>query len=86
MAMMIVEEQIMSSTREDDPLPCPSPSCDTVPPATDRYCESCGTWLGVDGEKPPSTGPLGRALLAPGARRIVTMIERAEANLNDLCR
>ena len=68
-------------------VPCPSPSCDGVPTSADRYCELCGTWLGLEGEKPPTTGPLARALVGkPGAQRIVTMIERAEANLNDFCR
>ena len=67
-------------------IPCPSPVCQNVPAPTDRYCAECGTWLGVDGEEPPTTGPLGRALLSPGARRIVTMIERAEASLNDFCK
>jgi hypothetical protein len=82
----IVEEQAMASTPEEY-IPCPSPMCDNVPPANDRYCEACGTWLGLDGEKPPTTGPLARALLRnPAAHRIVTMVERAEANLNDFCK
>lgn len=75
----------MASTPEES-MPCPSPSCDDMPPATDRYCETCGTWLGVEGEAPPSTGPLGRALRTTGALRIVSMVERVEANLNDFCR
>ncbi len=75
----------MASTPEDC-MPCPSPMCDDTPQPDDRYCETCGTWLGVDGEQPPSTGPLKRALRNTGALRIVTMIERAEASLNDFCR
>jgi hypothetical protein len=35
---------------------------------------------------PPSTGPLGRALRNTGALRIVSMVERVEANLNDFCK
>lgn len=71
---------------ETEGIPCPSPACTNVPPASDRYCEACGTWLGVDGEEPPTTGPLARALRNTGALRIVTMIQRAEATLNDLCK
>ena len=67
--------------------PCPSPACDNVPSAIDRFCERCGTWLGIDGEQPPTTGPLARALANnPAAQRVVALIERAEANLNDFCR
>jgi hypothetical protein len=76
------QEQIVSEKR----LPCPSPTCDAVPAADDRYCDACGTWLGVDGEEPPTTGPLGRALRSTGALRIVSIIERAEASLNDMCK
>lgn len=71
---------------EEEILPCPSPTCDGVPAMDARYCDTCGTWLGVDGEKPPTTGPLARALLSTGALRIVTSIERAEAKLNDMCK
>lgn len=68
-------------------VPCPSPACDNVPSTGDRFCETCGTWLGVEGERPPTTGPLARALLnKPAAQKVVALIERAEANLNDLCR
>jgi hypothetical protein len=67
-------------------LPCPSPTCDGIPAANARYCETCGTWLGVEGEKPPTTGPLARALRSTGALRIVSSIERAEAKLNDMCK
>ena len=87
--MEAVEEQVMASTPDSpdgDGMPCPSPTCDSVPDPADRYCDACGTWLGLDGEKPPSTGPLGRALRNTGALRIVAMVERAEANLNDFCK
>lgn len=79
----------MASTPEapdGDLMPCPSPTCDNVPNAADRYCETCGTWLGLDGEKPPTTGPLGRALRNTGALKIVAMVERAEEKLNDFCK
>ena len=87
--MVVVEEQVMATTPEStevERMPCPSPTCDNVPNPDDRYCETCGTWLGLDGEQPPSTGPLGRALKNTGALKIVAMVERAEANLNDLCK
>lgn len=82
----------MSSTQakveeaREEGLPCPAPTCNYVPTVADRYCEECGTWLGVEGEQPRSTGPLGRALRNTGALKIVSMIERAEASLNDMCR
>jgi hypothetical protein len=66
-------------------LPCPSPECSHMPAASDRYCDACGTWLGVDGERPPTTGPLKKILLNTGALRIVSMVERAEESLNDWC-
>jgi hypothetical protein len=87
--MVAVEEQVMASTPgapEGERMPCPSPTCDNLPDPADRYCEACGTWLGLDGEKPPSTGPLGRALRNTGALKIVAMVERAEEKLNDLCK
>ena len=70
-----------------DSVPCPSPACDNVPSADDRFCEICGTWLGLEGECPPRPGPLARAILRqPAAKRLLVLFERAEANLNDLCR
>ena len=75
---------VESATRKV--LPCPAPTCSNLPDVDDKYCEGCGTWLGLEDEKPPATGPLGRALLSTGALKIVTMIERAEASLNDMCK
>jgi hypothetical protein len=81
-----VEHEERADGSVDERIPCPAPACDGVPSASDRYCEVYGTWLGLDGEEPPTTGPLGRALLSTGALKIVTMIERAEASLNDMCK
>lgn len=81
-----VEFEEAESQPVEEAIPCPAPDCDVVPSATDRYCEACGTWLGLEGEEPPTTGPLGRALRTTGALKIVTMIERAEASLNDMCK
>ena len=69
-----------------DYVPCPGPDCMNIPSSVDRFCDVCGTWLGLDGEKPPSTGPLQKALRNTGALKLVTMIEKAEASLNDFCR
>ena len=67
--------------------PCPAPTCDNVPPPGDRYCTLCGTWLGLEGEAPPTTGPLQRAInRTTGALKIASIIERAEASLNELCK
>ncbi len=70
----------------EDAMPCPAPECTNFPVTGDRFCEVCGTWLGIEGERPPSTGPLAKMLLSTGAVRLVTMIEKAEAELNDLCK
>jgi len=67
-------------------VPCPGPECVNFPASTDRFCDVCGTWLGLDGEKPPTTGPLVKALKNTGALKLVTMFEKAEASLNDLCK
>ena len=69
-----------------DLVPCPGPECTNIPTAADRYCDVCGTWLGVEGEKPPTTGPLVKALRNTGALKLVTIIEKAESSLNDLCK
>lgn len=66
-------------------LPCPSPDCTHSPAPGDRYCDGCGTWLGVEGEKPPSTGPLGKALRTTGALKLASIVERVEGKLNDWC-
>lgn len=69
-----------------DFVPCPGPDCTNIPTTGDRFCDVCGTWLGVDGEKPPTTGPLQKAILSTGALKLVTIIEKAESSLNDLCK
>jgi len=76
----------LEAVSADESMPCPAPDCTNIPETGDRFCDVCGTWLGVEGERPPSTGPLAKMLLSTGAVRLVTMIEKAEAELNDLCR
>jgi hypothetical protein len=78
--------QALVESAPREALPCPAPTCTGLPAVDDKYCDVCGTWLGLEGEKPPSTGPLGRALLNTGALKIVAMVERAEASLNDMCK
>jgi hypothetical protein len=66
-------------------LPCPAPECAFLPSGSDRYCDECGTWLGLDGERPPTTGPLKKILINTGALRLVGIVERAEESLNSWC-
>ena len=79
------EETIPHELPVEEALPCPAPACTFVPEAGDRYCDGCGTWLGVDGEEPPSTGPLKKAIRNSGALKLQTMVERVEGKLNDWC-
>jgi hypothetical protein len=69
----------------DSRLPCPSPVCVNLPAADDRFCEVCGTWLGLEGEKPPTGGPLRKALRNSGALKLAGIVERVEGKLNDWC-
>jgi hypothetical protein len=66
-------------------LPCPSPDCSAVQTGSDRYCDACGTWIGLASDEPPSTGPLKKILINTGALRIVGLVERAEESLNSWC-
>jgi hypothetical protein len=86
MSLECLRQEFEAAAHSIDPwLPCPSPECSYVPDCGDRYCDGCGTWLGVEGEQPPSSGPLKKILLNTGALRIVGLVERAEQSLNAWC-
>jgi hypothetical protein len=69
----------------DAVLPCPSPDCNELQSGSDRYCDACGTWIGLESDEPPTTGPLKKILINTGALRIVGLVERAEESLNSWC-
>jgi hypothetical protein len=66
-------------------LPCPSPDCTELQSGVDRYCDACGTWIGLESDEPPSTGPLKKILINTGALKLVGLVERAEESLNAWC-
>ena len=86
LTVSVVDTVVIPEPVVEEALPCPAPECTFVPEPGDRYCDGCGTWLGLEGEKPPSTGPLKKAIQRnSGALKLQTIVERVEGKLNDWC-